>query len=46
MKKLLFSGLLGMALISFTECDEYDKTETKKAVTTVMKCEEGKYGNI
>jgi len=39
MKKLLFSTLLGLALLSLTGCGEDEKPET-----AVMKCEAGKCG--
>ena len=45
MRKLLFSVLLGLSLISLTACGEKEKTETKKATTPVMKCEAGKCGD-
>ncbi|MEN8728064.1 MAG: hypothetical protein ABF276_08895 [Sulfurovum sp.] len=39
MKKLLFSTLLGLALLSLTGCGEDEKPET-----AAMKCEAGKCG--
>ena len=39
MKKLLFSALLGLALLSLTACGENEKPET-----AAMKCEAGKCG--
>ncbi|WP_373030037.1 hypothetical protein [Sulfurovum sp.] len=39
MKQLLFSGLLGLAMLALTGCGE-----DKKPETPVMKCEAGKCG--
>ena len=39
MKKLLFSALLGLAMLSLTGCGEDEKAET-----AAMKCESGKCG--
>ena len=39
MKKLLFSTLLGLALLSLAGCGEDEKSET-----AAMKCEAGKCG--
>ena len=44
MKKLLFSALLGFALLWLTSCGEDTKTETKQSEVPVMKCEAGKCG--
>lgn len=44
MKKLLFSLLLGLALLSLTGCGEDEKPAVKKTGTPVMKCEAGKCG--
>jgi len=44
MRKLLFSLLLSVSLISLTGCGEDNKTETKKVTTPAMKCEAGKCG--
>lgn len=42
MKKLLFSALLGLALLWITACGEDEKTETNKSETAGIKCEAGK----
>lgn len=39
MKQILFSALLGLAMLSLTGCGEDEKAET-----TAMKCEAGKCG--
>ncbi|MCW8821895.1 MAG: hypothetical protein OQK45_06685 [Sulfurovum sp.] len=44
MKNLLFSVLLGSALLWITGCGEDSKTETKKSEAPAMKCGAGKCG--
>ena len=42
MKNLLFSALMGSALLWIAGCGEDSKTETNKSETPAMKCEAGK----
>ena len=44
MKKLLFSALLGLAMLTFTGCVGDEKSETEKVEESTMKCEAGKCG--
>ncbi len=44
MKKLLFSTILGLVVLTFTGCGDDYKAKTKKSEAPEMKCEAGKCG--